>query len=93
MPTPVELRSVLDDAGVTFSDCVAAFAAPADDPLVAAARVQYHRDGEIEIDQNTVRSGSQGSNGDYVLAWVWVDDPEEIDGDSCTMPLDLGPAP
>lgn len=88
MPTPQELRAVLDDAGVTFADCVAAFAAPADDPLVEAARVQYHRDGEIEIDQRTVRSGSEGSGGDYVLAWVWVDDPEEVDGDSCSMPLD-----
>lgn len=93
MPTPAELRAVLDDAGVTFADCVAAFAAPDGDPLVEAARVQYHREGEIEIDQTTVLSGSKGSGGDYVLAWVWVDNPEEIDGDSCTMPLDLGVPP
>ena len=88
MPTSAELRAVLDDAGVTFSDCVAAFAAPADNPLVEAARGRYHRDGEIEIDQNTVLSGSEGTGGDYVLAWVWVNAPEEVDGDSCTMPLD-----
>jgi hypothetical protein len=77
--SPAELRSVFDDAGVTFGDCVEAFGVE-DDPIIEAARLQYHRDGEIEIDDITVRSGSDGP-GDYVMAWVWVYSPEEADTD------------
>lgn len=74
--TPEEVRDLLVAHGITLADCIRAFAAPEDDPLVALAREQYHCDGEIEIDHFTVRSGSDGP-GDYILAWVWVDNPGE----------------
>lgn len=39
-----------------------------------AARLNYQREGEIEIDDNAVIS--RGSDpGAYVEAWVWVEDP------------------
>ena len=82
--TPAELRSVFDDADVTFADCVAAFAAPADDIHVAAVRGIHNND--IEIWDETVVHWS-GDAGAYVMAWVWVDTPETIDGDTAAMPL------
>ena len=49
--------------------------AKSDDEFRAAARKQYHRDGEIEIDEGAVVS--RGSDcGAYVAAWVWVPDTE-----------------
>lgn len=45
---------------------------PADLRLIAKASGQYHRDGEIEIDEPTIISrGATG--GAYILAWVWQD--------------------
>ncbi len=76
--TPEDVRELLAAHGLTFADCVRAFAADDGDPLVEAARKQHHCEGEIEIDQMTVRSGSDGP-GDYVMAWVWVDTPEEAE--------------
>ena len=35
------------------------------------AHNQYHRDGEIEVDDNAVVSQGNDS-GAYVAAWVWV---------------------
>lgn len=91
--TPETLKATLTCADVTFADCKLAFAAPANDPLVAAARIQYHREGEVEIDDRTVVSRGVGPDdrGGYVLAWLWIDDPEPVDGDSCSMPLDQEP--
>lgn len=58
--------------GLTFAECVQAFGVDRDtDPYAKAAHEMYHRDGELEIDDTTVLSGS-GDNGEYVLAWVWV---------------------
>lgn len=91
MPTTAELRAVLDDAGVTFADCIAAFAAPADDPIVAAARSLHNKEGHVEVATPGITHWG-GDAGTHVMAWVWVG-VEHIDGDSCTMPLDLGPAP
>lgn len=38
------------------------------------------RDGELEIDANAVVSPG-GDGGAYVMAWLWVNDPEEGDDD------------
>lgn len=69
--------------GLAFADCVTFFAAqPMSEKsarCIAAAREQWHKDGEIEIDDATIASGSGSPGGDYVLAWVWVYDPEVDD--------------
>jgi hypothetical protein len=59
--------------GLSFGECVEAFAT--DDPLIEKARDEYVHEGEVEIDDATVVSRGDDS-GAYVLAWVWVDDPE-----------------
>jgi hypothetical protein len=51
-----------------------------DADYIEAARADYQRDGEIEIDDDAVVSRNDdpdGSHGAYVQAWVWVYDPEE----------------
>lgn len=90
--TPEALKATLLCADVTFADCKLAFAAPADDPLVAAARIQYHEEGVCEIDDRTVvsRSDDPSTKGAYVMAWLWVEDPTQVDGDSCSIPGELG---
>lgn len=40
---------------------------------VAQAEAEYHKDGEIEIDEGAVCSRGEDS-GCYVQAWVWVYD-------------------
>jgi len=42
--------------------------------MIEAARRQYEREGEIEIDGNARISRANGNpeNGAYVQAWVWV---------------------
>ncbi len=40
-----------------------------------AARAEYHREGEVEIDDNAVISRGDDA-GAYVQAWVWVSDEE-----------------
>lgn len=91
--TPEALKATLTCADVTFADCKLAFAAPPNDPLVAAARILYHREGTCEIDDRTVvsRTDDRTGTGGYVLAWLWVDGPVQVDGDSCSMPLDQEP--
>jgi hypothetical protein len=44
----------------------------------AAARREYQRDGEIEVDDNAQVSRTRGNpdHGAYVQAWVWVSDGE-----------------
>ncbi len=53
------------------------------DPKRNAYRLEYleraralARDGEVEFDDDSIVSGSE-RNGEYMLAWVWVDGPEE----------------
>lgn len=71
----------LIDEGLTFAECVQAFYDRQDKGertarIIEKAREQWHRDGDIELDDNAIVSGSTG-NGDYVMAWVWVYDDEE----------------
>lgn len=40
-----------------------------------AARAEYHREGEVEIDNNAVISRGDDP-GAYVQAWVWVSHEE-----------------
>ena len=84
----VQLRAVLDDADVTLGDCISAFAADENDPYVILAR-QKHEPGVLELGEPTTIS--ETPSGAYVLAWLWIPKPELVDGDSCTMPLDLIP--
>ena len=44
----------------------------------AAAKKLYHREGEVEIDENAKLSKALGNpdRGCYVEAWVWVSDEE-----------------
>ncbi len=71
---------VLIDAGLTFGQALNQFAArqrrdePELDAYVARAREQWHRDGEVEIDDPGVIVSAGADAGAYVLAWVWVDD-------------------
>ncbi len=88
---PGKALDALIDGGLTFSDCVKAFAARQDDPndVVGAARDQYQDEGSVEIDDNAIISDSD--EGAYVMAWVWVDkdgdedddEDEHEDGDGC----------
>lgn len=65
---PAKLRAVLDDAEVTFSDCVAAFATDPAHPAIAAAREQ----GVDDMSDPPIVSEGNDPNGDFILAWVWV---------------------
>lgn len=70
------LRQAIDE-GATFGDFLELYAAAnteRDKALIAKARAQHHREGEVEIDDTTICSGTE-DEGDYVLAWVWVDGP------------------
>lgn len=42
---------------------------------ISTARARYHREGEVEIDDNAVVSESD-DGGAYVAAWVWVSDAD-----------------
>lgn len=90
MPTsPAQLRAVLDDADVTFADCIQAFGEDDNHPAVVLARANHHREGELEIGWPTITSAHENGGGTYVMAWIWVPKPEEVDGDSLIMPLDF----
>lgn len=84
-----DLRAVLDDADVTLSDCIEAFAADENDPYVVLAR-QQHKPGVLELGEPTYVS--ETPSGAYVMAWIWIPKPEVVDGDSCTMPLEATPS-
>ena len=81
------LRKILVGAGVELGDCITAFAADETSPYVRIARAQQET-GRIEVGEPTFIS--ETPDGAYVLAWMWVPKPEQADGDSLTMPLDLG---
>lgn len=91
MRKPSDLRAVLDDADVTLSDCIRAFATDEADPHIQAARATMHKEGSLEIGEPTVVSECPDANGAYVMAWVWVETPEAPD--TSTMPLDLALPP
>jgi hypothetical protein len=77
--TGEELTSALrelKEKGLDFGQAVTVFAAGEEEArLIAAARDEWHRDGEVEIDQDVVVSRGD-DNGAYVMAWVWVTDPD-----------------
>jgi hypothetical protein len=56
---------------------------PSDKKMRAAAKTQYHTDGEIEIDDDAEISRSERNEdgGAYVAAWVWVRDEDADDKD------------
>jgi hypothetical protein len=60
--------------GLTFADCVKAWAADDDDKYVVYAREHLAREGAVEFDDHVVLSDSSGGN--YVMAWIWVDDDD-----------------
>jgi hypothetical protein len=79
MATSQELLRQAIDAGATLGCFLSMYAeknTERDLAIIAKAREVHHREGEIEIDDTTICSGS-GDGGDYVLAWVWVDEPSE----------------
>jgi hypothetical protein len=43
-----------------------------DDDIRKAARILWHKEGEVEIDSEALVSRSDDSEGAYVQAWVWV---------------------
>ncbi len=50
-----------------------------EDQYIALAREQWHKEGEVEIDDNAKVSLSEDQSsirGAYVQAWVWVDNPD-----------------
>ncbi len=54
---------------------------PTDEQYIAQARRQYHRDGEIEIDEQigtemVSKAPDNPDGGAYVQAWVWVYDTD-----------------
>src|SRR5262249_36553551 len=44
----------------------------------ALAKRDVHQEGYIEVDDNAVVSNGEDA-GAYVQAWIWVDDPEDVD--------------
>jgi hypothetical protein len=75
----------LKDVGLTFGDCVKAFAALGDElQFVKFARDKHQEEGEVEIDEPTVVSISEGvgpddEGGAYVMAWVYVEAPPKTE--------------
>lgn len=81
-PTQEELVARLRELksqGLHFGSIIPVYAedtTPRQQRLIAAARDNFEREGELEFDDTPVASGST-SRGDYVMAWVWVADSEE----------------
>jgi hypothetical protein len=74
------LRALIAD-GFTFAEALAVFAQAntrLDTAYIEAARTIHQDPGTLEIDNASVTSGS-GDDGDYVLAWVWVNDSSITD--------------
>lgn len=66
-----ELRMSINHTGVDFAVMPGIFGVSREtDPFAKAAFDNYHRDGEIEVDDPAVLS--QSDEGAYVMAWVWV---------------------
>jgi hypothetical protein len=76
-PSPSSLHAVLEDADVTLSDCIAAFATPEDHPAIIHARATLHDPGTLEFGEPTFVS--ETPNGCYVLAWAWVPYPLQME--------------
>jgi len=81
-----ERLAALIEEGLTFSDCVKAFGDDRDsDPYASMAKTKHAVEGEVEIDDTTVISISEGPHGReegaYVMGWLWVRNPHD-DGKS-----------
>lgn len=66
----LDALKVLKDAGLTFSDCVTAFADSDENSFVIAAKELASLEEYLEVDSPTVVSPSK--DGAYVQAWIWV---------------------
>ncbi len=64
----------LKENGLSFSDCIAAFAAPEGDPYVTKLRSLVAGDDDTEVDERAVVAPSGG--GAFVQAWIWVGNEE-----------------
>lgn len=53
---------------------------PTKKQMIAAARNEYQKEGEIEVDNNAKISRATGNpdNGAFVQAWVWISDEEAL---------------
>jgi hypothetical protein len=64
--------------GLDFSTCVRTFGVKADlDPIARTARLNYQREGELEIDDYTVVSRGDDC-GAYVMSWLWIASESEL---------------
>lgn len=67
--------TALVERGLEFSDVMAVMGVTADEnPMVAAARNKA-RESQVEVDDKTILSEG-GPEGCYVLAWLWVENPD-----------------
>lgn len=69
----------LVDDGLTFSEVVNIYGADQSDgdkATATQAREEWTREGQIEVDEGAFVSRGDDP-GAYVMAWVWVDDPEQ----------------
>jgi hypothetical protein len=85
---PVSGADVIDALNKLYAERVADEADPVTVAYRAQAREEYHREGEVEIDDNAVVSVSD-DGGAYVSAWVWVYDEEDETEDDCDASEDL----
>ena len=77
-PEKITALNTLFDAGLTFADCVEAWAkrhAGEDDALIAKAHADCDCD-ELEIEEQGITSRAGGESGAWVMAWVWIEDEE-----------------
>lgn len=58
--------------GLTIGECIRAFAAPDDDPYVAAAREAVDSNDDVRLDEPTATARAEG--GAWVLSWRWISD-------------------
>lgn len=68
-PAHQEVLAELKRQGMTFGECVNAFASENTNPFVRCAQ-ENSQAGSIEVDGNAVVSESE--NGAYVQGWMWV---------------------
>ncbi len=79
----IAVLNSLFDAGLTFADCVNAYAprqqSESKAAVIARARELHEDEGKLEFDDHVIVSGAE--RGNYVMAWVWVDDVSADDQD------------
>jgi len=57
--------------GLTFEDCISAFAENGENPFIESARQQCGGADSPSIDSATI--ASRGNDGAWVMAWLWID--------------------